>query len=193
MLTRFFQGTYPDSHWASKTLSFSDDHLIAFAHYKQHQYAIYLNPGDCRGYRSVVRLHGPNVYNRPYTDEEYAGLFNVTSAVYLAYNKLVPITQMAIAGNNAQTVDNDIVVFGSENEPNMLHSHIWARGVLNTEYITGCPLSGPKVGELFNMREGKVSWTSGMKTVSAVIRSWLKDTTDITFEKPRNYVGWKWS
>lgn len=66
---------------------------------------------------------------------------------------------MSIAGNNAHSVDKaGNILLDSEDEPNIFHSHLWRRGIIDMPYINNVPLKGPPICDLFDMRDGKIPW-----------------------------------
>lgn len=90
------------------------------------------------------------------------------------------VTQFEIAGNNSQSLENNVLKIGNDKEPGMLHAHIVCRGNPKVEYIPGVALGGPPAGNLFNMRgdgldEGntkKTKWNeSELKTAISFIKN----------------------
>jgi len=167
--------SYPSHHWILQPLTFADSKLIALAFFQQSTYAVYLNPSDKRGYRSVVRLIDNNrmnsTINRNYSSSERIGLALTMSLVTEAYSRIVPIAQNAIAGNNAHSFDSNtgMTGLGNAEEPIFLHGHVFGRGNPSGNYIDDVPLDGPAPGLIFDMRaqtsnefgnERKVFWKS---------------------------------
>lgn len=165
--------SYATNHWVFQPLTFSNPKVIALAFYEQSTYAIYLNPTDKRGYRSIVRLidntQMSSTINREYTSSERIGLALIMSMVTEAYTRLVPIAQNAVAGNNAHSFDPNtgVTSLGNAEEPVFLHGHIYGRGNPHGTYIDDVPLDGPAPGYVFDMRaqtsdelgnDKKVSW-----------------------------------
>lgn len=150
--------SYPPDHWVLQPLTFSDPKVIAFAFFQQSIYAIYLNPSDKRGYRSIVRLidntQMNSTINRNYTSSERIGLALTMGMVTEAYSRIVPIAQNAIAGNNAHSFDptTGMTGLGNTDEPIFLHGHIYGRGNPNGNYIDDVLLDGPAPGLVFDMR-----------------------------------------
>src|SRR3990167_3846318 len=157
---------YPADHWAINPDK--DGTSIVYVSYRNtFKYLIQLNPTDRRGYRVIVRYVGQNnqdirtTLNRPYTSMEERGLLEVSTFMMQVYKRIgLPIVQIALAGNNAQSYDKDnrIIHIGTTNEPGFLHLHMWARGAVDEEYIPGVSLLGPELGETFDMSNGKVKW-----------------------------------
>jgi probable phosphoglycerate mutase len=150
--------------------------MIALAHFELSVYAVYLNPTDKRGYRSLVRLINNDrmvsTINREYTSSERIGLALTMALITEAYTRIVPIAQNALAGNNAHSLDpkTGIVQLGTSEEPIFLHGHVFGRGNPEVKYIEDIPLDGPTLGVIFDMRaqspqepgnDKKVSWKPG--------------------------------
>ena len=115
-----------------------------------------INPTDSRGYRTIVGLTNSQMsstLNRKYTSMERLAVHSVTSLMEVIYERIGLIAQSEVAGNNCQDIcpsSGDVIVGYSE--PSCLHAHLIGRGQLGREYISGNPLTGPRVGEMFNMR-----------------------------------------
>lgn len=171
----YYAGTYASDLAALQPYTVDDAKVIALAYYGGLEYAIYVNPADKRGYRSVVRYINnramKEVINRPYTVRERAGLHLVLQLVEEAYSTIVPIVQTAIAGNNTHQFDEKtgVTIIGKPDRPSLLHGHVWGRGNPCKQYIEGVPLAGPRPGLNFDMmaktpgergNDKKVPWTS---------------------------------
>ena len=186
----FYEGEYAADHWSMELKTWDDPNLIAYAHYGDSEYAVYLNPTDKRGYRSIVNMIDSSVpgatFNRNYTSEERIGLGLVIQLVADVYSQIVPIAQTAVAGNNSHSFDPEtgITYIGSPKEPSMLHGHVIGRGDPEKTYIGEVKLDGPVPGELFDMRgktpevkgnDGKVKWAKGeMEVVAKHFRTKLE-------------------
>jgi hypothetical protein len=147
---------YPSTHFAVNIPDPSDDSFICILKYNHYQFLIQLNTTDARGYRSIIRLIDRadinSTFNRVYTFGELNAIMHVASAFVCALQDLGLIVQIELAGNNSQTLVENNIVLGNDNEPSMLHLHIICRGNPDYEYITGVKLRGPIIGALFNMR-----------------------------------------
>lgn len=164
----------PSDHWALQPYSLTDPKVIALAYFEQSDYAIFINPEDKRGYRSIVRLINNDqmvsTINREYTSSERIGLALTMALVTEAYTRIVPIAQNAVLGNNAHSFDHKtgIVQLGISNEPIFLHGHVFGRGDPKEKYIEDTPLDGPIPGVIFDLRcqsmheqgnDKKLSWS----------------------------------
>ncbi|SNW62708.1 Hypothetical protein ORPV_804 [Orpheovirus IHUMI-LCC2] len=122
---------------------------------------VYLNPTDNRCYRMVVLAQGAEdvrgLLNKSYEDlykqGVYEKLFKVASEFMCFLSSKGLIVQLEMAGNNSQKEENGMVTVGTK-EPNFPHLHIICRQAENFE-LYGVKYMGPKMGELFNMRDGK--------------------------------------
>ena len=195
-IKKYFQGTYPATHWALQPYTLADPKVIALARYMNAEYALYMNPTDKRGYRSLIRLIQNNdmasTINRDYTSEERIGLNLLIALMTDTYIRIAPIVQSAVAGNNAHALESEsgIPLLGVPHEPSFLHGHIWARGNPNGCYIEDVKLDGPIPGLNFDMmaatwqrktnsefelqagNDKKVPWKSGdMEKVVARLKS----------------------
>ncbi len=172
----YYSKNYPSDHWAMQGHTLQDENMIAIARYGFKNYAIYLNPTDRRGYRCVVSLlnngNPEETFNRPYSFDEEMGLGIVLQLMRITYQKIFPIAQTSIAGNNSHSFDakTGLTLLGSPNEPSMLHGHCYGRGNREKEYLEGVPLGGPLPKEIFDMRgkspeiignETKETWKDG--------------------------------
>lgn len=183
----YYTGTYTSDHAALQPYSVDDPKVIALVYYRELEYVIYVNPADKRGYRSVVRYinnrNMKSVINRPYMVQERAGLYLILQLVEEAYSNIVPIVQIAIAGNSVHTLDAETgaLIIGKPDRPSFLHGHVWGRGNPHKCYIEGIALGGPKPGLIFDMmaktpnepgNDKKVPWNSDeMKKVVAYLRN----------------------
>ncbi|KTD61717.1 hypothetical protein [Legionella spiritensis] len=153
---------YTDEHWAIAYRRAGTS--IANVAYRSrsgdlYHYSIILNPGDCRGYRTIIRYLNKegeslaSALNRPYTAVEEKGLNEVASMMMQIYKKQDLIPQTSLLGNNAHTFDKTtgITMIGTEEEPGMLHLHMFGRGNPNHEYIPGVRLRGPEAGLMFDL------------------------------------------
>lgn len=157
---------YSDNHWSRRPCQ--DGSCIASIKYHdQYNYIIQLNPTDRRGYRIIIRYLGKNKigiessFNRSYSIAEQRGLLEISILMTKIYQQIgLPIVQIADAGNNTQSIDPDNIKIqlGNDQEPSVLHLHMWGRGVQKKEYIEKVKLLGPKLGESFDMSNGKISW-----------------------------------
>ncbi len=185
-MASYYAGEYPLGHEALQPYKVDDPKVIALVYYGEFEYAIYVNPADKRGYRSVVRYINnrtmKEVINRPYTVQERGGLHLILQLVEEAYSNIVPIVQTAIAGNNVHKFDEKTgaIVIGKPDRPSFLHGHVWGRGNPCKCYIEGIPLAGPNPGLIFDMmaktpgepgNDKKVPWTRDeMKKVVTFLR-----------------------
>ena len=183
----YYAGTYTSDLAALQPYTIDDPKVIALVYYGELEYVICLNPADKRGYRSVVRYinnrNMKSVINRPYTVQERAGLYLILQLVEEAYSTIVPIVQIAIAGNNVHTFEEktEAIIIGKPDRPSFLHGHVWGRGNPHKLYIEGIALGGPKPGLIFDMmaktpnepgNETKVPWASDeMQKVVTCLRS----------------------
>ena len=167
------QLAYPPHHWVLQPLTLTDLNVVALVYFQQCDYAVYLNPSDKRGYRSIVRLINNDrmlsTINREYTSSERIGLALSMAMVTDAYARIVPIAQNVVAGNNAHSFDpqTGTVHMGTVDEPIFLHGHVYGRGNPKENYIADVPLDGPVPGLVFDLRaqsshelgnEVKISW-----------------------------------
>lgn len=195
-LAKFYSGTYSSNHWALQNYELNDPKVIAHAYYKDCQYAVYTNPTDKRGYRSIVRYikndDMQSTINRPFSSTEKIGLGLVVQLVSDAYSKIVPIVQSAVAGNNSHQFNPEqaCVYIGTANEPSFLHGHVYGRGDPEKCYIEGVKLDGPAPGANFDMmartytsvgalepgNDKKVAWKEGeMAQVVAIIKEKINE------------------
>ncbi|UJR13118.1 hypothetical protein I4U23_000142 [Adineta vaga] len=157
---------YSSNHWIFEPCLLTDHKMIAIIYFHQSDYAIYLNPNDKRGYRSIIRLINNHqmisTLNRIYTSIERIGLSLIMSLVSESYTHIVPIVQNIIAGNNSHSFDlqTGIIQLGNDDEPCFLHGHVFGRGNPNENYIDDVKLDGPIPGEIFDLRENKIQWKS---------------------------------
>ena len=166
----YFQGIYPDDHWALHRPTNDDENFIAEFKILGIQIVFKLNPTDARGYRSIVCLVDDDMrstFNRDYTAKEKLALnigLCLAANIFEQYGLAV---QTEIAGNNSQELSDDgVLLMGSAKEPSVCHGHIICRGNPTHKYIANIPLRGPVAGKLMNMRgdgadEGnttKVKW-----------------------------------
>lgn len=155
---KFFKYDYPKDHWAIDYTRAG----TSIAHVKvkgKYNYSVILNPTDCRGYRTIIRYLNNNnsdissALNRPYTVAEERGLNAVTAMMEQVYKNMGLIPQFAQLGNNSQYFDERTreIIIGNEEEPGMLHLHLWGRGDPEHEFIPGVPLRGPIPGLMFDL------------------------------------------
>jgi probable phosphoglycerate mutase len=186
---------YPLNHWVLEPCTLADPKMIALAYFEQSDYAVFLNPLDKRGYRSIVRLINNNrmvsTINRDYTSSERIGLALTMALVTEAYIHIVPIAQNAVVGNNAHSFDpkTSIIQLGTREEPVFLHGHVFGRGNPEEKYIENVALDGPIPGVIFDLRaqsshepgnNKKVSWKSEeMTNVVARLRTEIENIQDI--------------
>ena len=187
--------TYSSDHWVLEPCRLTDVKVIALARFQLSDYAVYLNPTDKRGYRSIVRLINNDemisTINREYNSSERIGLSLLMSLITEAYTHIVPIVQNTIAGNNAHSFNSEtgIVTLGTLEEPIFLHGHVFGRGNPEEKYIEDIPLDGPIPGKIFDMRaqsshelgnDKKVNWKSGeMNKVVHRLRIEIEKICDI--------------
>lgn len=178
MASKIVYGNYDYSKhpWASQKKTEENPEFVIYHQENGIWFMIYMNPGDQRGYRTIVRLMSDNMletYNREYTEEEERGLFMTLQKLSRAYQKLGMTAQVIIAGNNSQVLTEDgNIQMGVEKEPSMLHGHVLGRGNPNNEYVEGVKLLGPKLGEWFDLIKVKIPWEndSDMRKVAAALR-----------------------
>ncbi|KTD61109.1 hypothetical protein [Legionella spiritensis] len=151
----YYQGNYLPGHWALQPYVTSDPKVVALACFKRLEYAIYLNPTDERGYRSIVTLINNKdmrtVMNRDYSSLERIGLGILVQMMAQTYSRITPVSQTAMMGNNCHGYDSDTgtTYLGTAREPCLLHAHIMGRGNPNVAYVAGVVLNGPKPGVAF--------------------------------------------
>lgn len=186
----YYKDLYSSNHWALQPYKLTDQKVVALAYYKNCEYTIYMNPTDKRGYRSIIRLINNNdmssTINREYTSYEKRGLFLLIQLMMDVYNNVVPITQIAIAGNNSHLFDQEsgTIYIGKSAEPSFLHAHIWGRGNPECTYIEDVKLDGPIPGLNFDMmakmpneigNNKKISWKDEeLKKVVNCLKSEIK-------------------
>lgn len=149
---------YPKDHWSIDYTKAGTSIATVTIRGKYH-YSIILNPTDCRGYRSIIRFLNDNesdiqaAFNRPYSIAEQRGLNDLTTIMAQIYIKLGLIPQFSQLGNNSHSYkeSSGTIQVGNEDEPSMLHLHMWGRGDPEQEYIEGVPLRGPQPGLMFDL------------------------------------------
>ncbi|HBD7141545.1 TPA: Dot/Icm T4SS effector Ceg15 [Legionella pneumophila] len=154
----FLKHEYSPGHWSIDYTRAGTSIAVITVRNKYH-YSVILNPTDCRGYRIIIRYLNEgdsslsSAFNRPYTVSEQRGLNDVASLMTQVYEKLGLIVQFSQLGNNSQSFDKEtgVTLIGSEEEPSMLHLHMWGRGDPDMEYIAGVPLRGPEPGLMFDL------------------------------------------
>ena len=150
VLSTYYKGDYPHDHWALQPYSLASPKVVALAYFHDSEYAIFMNPTDERGYRSIVMLINNKdmhtTFNRDYTSEERIGLGLLTELLAEAYSNITPISQTALMGNNCHHFDSGSTYLGTAEEPCMLHAHIMGRGNPDVEYVEGVSLHGPVPG-----------------------------------------------
>ncbi|WP_058518369.1 hypothetical protein [Legionella parisiensis] len=155
---KFFKYDYLKEHWALDYTRAG----TSIAHVKvkgKYNYSVILNPTDCRGYRTIIRYLNngysdiSSALNRPYTVAEERGLNAVAAMMEQVYKNMGLIPQFAQLGNNSHYFDEKTreITIGNEEEPGMLHLHLWGRGDPEHEYIPHVPLRGPKPGLMFDL------------------------------------------
>ncbi len=186
----YYSTPYAPDHWALQTHTLDDPKMVALAYFKGSEYAVYMNPTDQRGYRSIVMLINnadmKSTFNRDYTHKERIGLGILTELVADAYTQIVPISQTALMGNNSQEFDRatGAICLGTEIEPSLLHVHVMGRGNPSVAYVDGIPLDGPEPGIAFLFKSSNpdvpgnnknVPWKEGdMEKVVARLRVEIK-------------------
>lgn len=175
IMKTFYNGTYAADHWALKPYDLKDPKVIALAQYKDSRYAVFLNPTDKRGYRSIAALikneDMASTLNRDYTPQERSGLGLVIQLVSNVYSNILPIAQSSILGNNSHKFQGGTTYLGTPEEPCLLHGHIYGRGNPDFCYVDGVKLDGPAPGQNFDMMNGKVKWqNSEMEKVAAAFK-----------------------
>lgn len=149
---------YPSDHWSMAPKVFSDDHVVGFSSYKGNEYFIFLDNRDSRGYRTFISLRNnsdpKSVMNREFTSTERIGLALTMQAVSQAFERIVPIAQSAILGNNSHSFNPEtgVTQLGQIDEPCVLHGHVWGRGNIVKAYVENVALGGPTPGEIFELR-----------------------------------------
>lgn len=154
----YFKHKYSPSHWSIDFTRAGTSIAIITVRDKYH-YSVILNPTDCRGYRIIIRYLNEgdsslsSAFNRPYTVSEQRGLNDVATLMTQIYEKLGLIVQFSQLGNNSHTFTEETgaILIGNEEEPSMLHLHMWGRGDPEMEYIPGVPLRGPIPGLMFDL------------------------------------------
>lgn len=179
-MKRFSTIIYPKTHWALQPYSLAESKVIAFFRYKNHRYAVYLNPTDSRGCRAIVRLINnddmQSTLNREFSFDEQRGLNLCSEYLERVYQLIFPIVQVFKAGNNSQKMENGEVIIGVEDEPNFLHIHVIGRGNPTYCYVPDISLKGPSPGLNFDMmgktmdqpgNEKKIPWASDEEMIKA--------------------------
>lgn len=170
--------TYPSEHWALQKFDLANEsNLVAIFGKNGEQnkgFAFFLNPTDSRGYRSIVRMFNNDLmestFNRSFTLDDQLALGQCLQIASFIYQKVVPISQVFILGNNSHSFNesNRSITIGTKNEPNFLHGHIVGRGDPEHDYIQGVPLLGPIPGESFDLVHGKQKWKSEADVMKVV-------------------------
>jgi hypothetical protein len=137
--------------------------------------AIKLNSTDARCYRTIITLYDPqnmtSVLHREPTLHEYEDLCQVMAVVMKAYNAIGLLPQGGVFGNLSQSEDTDgNVIVGNEQEPYMLHAHMWGRGKPKVAYLSDIKLSGPPLGQNLDIMDKKLKekWPAGDSTTEAI-------------------------
>lgn len=183
----YYEGNYPQDHWAIQPYELNDPKVIALAYYKDAEYAVYMNPTDKRGYRCIARFvkndDMKSSINRDYSSTERIGLGLIVQLMADVYSRITPISQTAVAGNNSHKFDpqTGFTYLGKAEEPSFLHGHIFGRGNPEGRYIDHVKLDGPVPGLNFDMmaktssesgNNAKVKWENGdMEKVVARLKS----------------------
>lgn len=172
----YYADGYSADHWSLQPQELNNPQVVALAYFKDAEYAIFMNPTDKRGYRSIVRFIKnddiSSTLNRDYSTKERIGLGLTTQLVADAYSRILPISQTSVAGNNAHSFDSQtgMTYIGKPSEPNMLHGHVYGRGNPEACYIDDIKLDGPIPGLNFDMmgktinepgNDTKVKWREG--------------------------------
>lgn len=169
--------TYPTGHFSlsngCRTSKIEEnggyeDWFVTAVRYKDGPcYMVKVNPGDSRGFRSIVVMIESKAtkmnttLNRPYTLLEKQGLAYVSAIVAHVYEECFKlVAQVEIAGNNAHDFEDaklgPTFLLGKPSEPTMNHSHLIGRGNPDHVYfpsiLPGRKLGGPRPGQMFNMR-----------------------------------------
>lgn len=200
MKKQYYTGSYPDDAWTLQPYSLDDPKVLGLAYYKGSEYAMYMNPTDKRGYRSITRFINnadmKSTLNRDLSDNEHIGLSLVGALVENVYRKHVPIVQTFKAGNNSHGFDPEkrVVKIGLASEANFGHLHTVGIGDPEAAYIAGVPLDGPYPGVGFDMmgktphqpgNDKKVPWKVGeMEKVASVLKDEIKNS-----KKPFEELG----
>ncbi|KTD11831.1 hypothetical protein Lgra_1289 [Legionella gratiana] len=158
----FHKHEYSPSHW-SIDFTRAGTSVATFNVRNKYHFSVILNPTDCQGYRSIIRYLNEDssslssAFNRTYTLSEQRALNDVTAIMTKVYEKLGVIAQFSQLGNNSHHFDPNtrVVHVGDDEEPSLLHLHMWGRGDPEMEYIPGVPLRGPKPGLMFDLRAKK--------------------------------------
>lgn len=167
-----FEYEYPIDHWSNKL----DDTIVLIksncGKYITH---VKLNPTDRRCYRMIVTTYPLSksgepdiklVHNINPKSELFFNLINISTQISVKIQYLISqydfVTQFSFAANNSmEEIDNNLIL-GNIREPFFPHIHLIVRGTKNSN-LFGCKYIGPELGELFNMREGKVKWDDQIK------------------------------
>lgn len=88
---------------------------------------------------------------------EQRALNDVASVMTKVYEKIGVIPQFSQLGNNSHhfNPESRVTHVGDDEEPSLLHLHMWGRGDPEMEYIPGVPLRGLEPGLMFDLRTKK--------------------------------------
>lgn len=168
----YFAGRpYRLDHWSleDKVALKKPELICTIKDEKLGQFELYVNPTDMRCGRLILRYIGEGKVKTINTRISHAArlrMNEIASSVEEAFVNLGMFPQMAKLGNNSHMLVDGKFVAGTPKEPSFDHIHIWGRTAFpmtmkNPSPGYGAPevtLVGPKVGEVFDLRKGKVKW-----------------------------------
>lgn len=176
---RYSKYKYGKDHWAISPQSFQEYGICTIRDRSHgHRYVVMLNPTSRKSYRLIVRLLNKPIastHNRRYTKSEMNGLFTVLGQVadMLMDDRL--IGQVYVLGNNSHSFDAETksTIIGQEDEPSMLHGHVFYRGDPKHAYISNIPLEGKYPGFGIDVKsrfddgiKQKIPWKDGQTKVA---------------------------
>ncbi|QEY52710.1 hypothetical protein [Legionella longbeachae] len=178
----FHMHEYPASHW-SIDFAKAGTSIATITVRNKYHFSVILNPTDCQGYRSIIRYINEDkssissAFNRIYTLSEQRALNDVAAIMTKIYEKLGVIAQFSQLGNNSHHFNSQsrVIHVGDDEEPSLLHLHMWGRGDPEVEYIPGVPLRGPKPGLMFDLRTKVTPDKSELDTCITTFKNLLGD------------------
>lgn len=141
----------PKKHFLYNPPDIDSPYHIARLYEGKYVMLLIINPTDARK-RLILRFIGKSwddkkeSLSRKYTEEELSAFYSCASKLMYKFQDLG--AQLSYAGNNSQSVENDVIVIGKR-EPSMLHLHIVFKFLL--------PLD--QIGKEFSLMGPKEKWT----------------------------------
>eukprot|EP00003_Mantamonas_plastica_P004989 TRINITY_DN14003_c0_g2_i1.p1 TRINITY_DN14003_c0_g2~~TRINITY_DN14003_c0_g2_i1.p1 ORF type:complete len:413 (+),score=94.24 TRINITY_DN14003_c0_g2_i1:274-1512(+) len=163
-------GEYPTDHW-SQNLASTPFLIADFLHQDGKEFQWLFNPTDGQSLRTIISLvdskDPQSVQNRQHTFAERLYLCQLTAMASQVFTSIGFFPQTANLGNNSHASKESVMIVGSSDEPSILHSHIWGRGLKCGMCSTGpiesmciCKYIDLSPGKLLNLREGHIQWKS---------------------------------